>query len=124
MIKKLIGSLKSFRTIFIPKSEFVKEPKKIEKPKTQYVGVPAPVVLSDDSWFGAATKTEKAIEYVQKKNEELYKKLESQPKPKEPENIHHVMYEKATKNIATTLALNPIGGSENFQGGSENFHER
>ena len=43
---------------------------------------------------------------------------------KEPENIHQLMYEIATKSGATTLQLDPIGGSENFQGGSENFHER
>ena len=39
----------------------------------------------------------------------------------EPENIHELMYEIATKNVATTLALDPIpplgGGSENFQEG-------
>ena len=41
---------------------------------------------------------------------------------KEPENIHQLMYEMATKSGATTLQLDPIGGSENFQGGSENVH--
>ena len=40
----------------------------------------------------------------------------------ESEDIHQVMYEMATKNAATTLQLDPIGGSENFQGGSENVH--
>ena len=30
------------------------------------------------------------------------------------------MYEMATKSGATTVQLDPIGGSENFQGGSEN----
>ena len=43
---------------------------------------------------------------------------------KEPDNIHQLMYEMATKSGATTIQLDPIGGSENFQGGSENFHER
>ena len=41
---------------------------------------------------------------------------------KEPENIHQVMYEMATKSGSTTVQLDPIGGSENFQGGSENVH--
>jgi len=121
MIKKLIGSLKSFRTVFIPKSEFVGKPKEIKKTQPSYVGVPAPVISPEDSWFDSAPKTEKVMEYVQKKNEELYQKLAEGPKSKEPENIHQVMYERATKNVATTLALNPIGGSENFQGGSENI---
>ena len=40
----------------------------------------------------------------------------------ESEDIHQVMYEMATKNGATTTQLDPIGGSENFQGGSENVH--
>ena len=41
---------------------------------------------------------------------------------KESANIHQEMYEIATKSGATTLQLDPIGGSENFQGGSENVH--
>ena len=41
---------------------------------------------------------------------------------KESDNIHQVMYEMATKSAVTTLQLDPIGGSENFQGGSENVH--
>ncbi len=40
----------------------------------------------------------------------------------ESEDIHQVMYEMATKSGATTTQLDPIGGSENFQGGSENVH--
>ena len=40
----------------------------------------------------------------------------------ESEDIHEVMYQMATKNASTTLQLDPIGGSENFQGGSENIH--
>ena len=40
----------------------------------------------------------------------------------ESEDIHEVMYQMATKNAPTTLQLDPIGGSENFQGGSENIH--
>ena len=43
---------------------------------------------------------------------------------KESENIHQEMYELATKSSATTIQLDPPGGSENFQGGSENYHER
>ena len=39
------------------------------------------------------------------------------PFTKEPENIHEVMYQKATKNQNTTVQLNPRGGSENFQSG-------
>ena len=92
-----------------------------------YVGVPAPVLTPVDDWFsgsyGFATEipiTEKQKDYMERENE--MKMAEDQSK--EPENIHQLMYEMATKSGATTLQLDPIGGSENFQGGSENFHER
>ena len=92
-----------------------------------YVGVPAPVLTPVDDWFsgsyGFATEipiTEKQKDYMERENE--MKMAEDQSK--EPDNIHQLMYEMATNNGATTLQLDPIGGSENFQGGSENFHER
>ena len=92
-----------------------------------YVGVPAPVLTPVDDWFsgsyGFATEipiTEKQKDYMERENE--MKIAEDQSK--EPDNIHQLMYEMATKSGATTIQLDPIGGSENFQGGSENFHER
>lgn len=92
-----------------------------------YVGVPAPVMTPVDDWFsgsyGFATEipiTEKQKDYMERENE--MKMAEDQSK--EPDYIHQLMYEIATKSGATTLQLDPIGGSENFQGGSENFHER
>ena len=92
-----------------------------------YVGVPAPVLTPVDDWFsgsyGFATEipiTEKQKDYMERENE--MKMAEDQSK--EPDYIHQLMYEMATKSGATTLQLDPIGGSENFQGGSENFHER
>ena len=125
MIKKVI---KQFRKVFIPKSEFIEGDvlveitKEVNQPESSYVGVPAPTVLQNDPWFGSAPKTEKAIEYVQKKNEELYKRLAEEPKSKEPDNIHQVMYEMATKNFNTTTQLDPIGGSENFQNGPNGWN--
>jgi len=90
-----------------------------------YIGVPAPILTPVDDWFsspyGFATKmplTEKQKDYMEKETE--MKKAEVQTK--EPDNIHQLMYEIATKNSATTLQLDPIGGSENFLGGSENVH--
>ena len=91
-----------------------------------YVGVPAPILTPVDDWFsspyGFATKmplTEKQKDYMEKETE--IKRAEVQTK--EPDNIHQLMYEIATKNSATTLQLDPIGGSENFLGGSENVHK-
>jgi|TARA_B100001063_G_C16467853_1_gene406408 hypothetical protein len=99
--------------------------------KFGYVGVPAPEVLEYDPWFGHPPETEKSIAIKETKTlEEEHKKLYGyiwEPEVfVEFENIHQEMYELATKNNATTLALNPmpdfgIGGSENFQGGSENI---
>ena len=92
-----------------------------------YVGVPAPVLTPVDDWFsgsyGFATEipiTEKQKDYMEREKE--MKMAEDQSN--EPDNIHQLMYEMATKSGATTVQLDPIGGSENFQGGSENFHER
>jgi len=94
--------------------------------KKPYVGVPAPEVLEDDPWFGPAPLTEKriAIQEAEAAYEEAKKLgllIEEEPESKESEDIHQVMYEMATKNVATTLALDPMpslgGGSENFQEG-------
>ena len=90
-----------------------------------YTGVPAPVYLENDEWFGTAVVSEKSQDYMIQETE--IKQQESENRQywtKEPEDIHQVMYDMATKSGATTVKLDPIGGSENFQGGSENFHER
>ena len=91
-----------------------------------YVGVPAPVLNPVDEWFASPygcppVITEKQKEYQES---ESFKEEAIKYYSKEPDNIHEVMYDMATKSGATTLQLDPIGGSENFQGGSENFHER
>ena len=88
-----------------------------------YTGVPAPVYLEDDPWFGPApARSQKQLDYIEQ--ETFIKQQQAQEVGKrEPDNIHQLMYEIATKSSATTLQLDPVGGSENFQGGSENFHE-
>ena len=116
MIKKVIKKLKK---VFIPKSEFVKEePKKVEKPREQYIGVVAPVVTPFDSWFSKPVKTEKVIAHEEKVAEVVKQKEAEQPKSKEPENIHQQMYERASKYWGTWKEeLQSPGGSENFQSG-------
>ena len=90
-----------------------------------YVGVPAPILNPVDEWFaspyGCATPaiTEKQKEYQES---EAFKEEAIKYYSKEPDNIHQVMYNLATKSGATMIQLDPIGGSENFQGGSENVH--
>ena len=87
-----------------------------------YVGVPAPVYLEDDPWFGPSpTKSEKQMDYMEKETE--MKKQEEEKRKEyngEPCNMHQLMYEMATSNWNTVKETQ--GGSENFQGGSENVH--
>ena len=89
-----------------------------------FVGVPAPKVLKNDPWFGEPVKSEKQLEY-ERINDDPHDGWWLRPEwqdPKEPDNIHEVMYDMATKSGKTTTQLDPVGGSENFQGGSENIH--
>ena len=91
-----------------------------------YTGVPAPVLTQHDDWFEDAPKTEMQMEY-EHINDDPHDGWWLRPEwqdqeTKESANIHQEMYEIATKSGATTLQLDPIGGSENFQGGSENVH--
>ena len=88
-----------------------------------YTGVPAPAVLQEDPWFGPAVVSDANKDYMEREYEAFRQDaLNYYSDSKESENIHQVMYEMATQNAATTLQLDPIGGSENFQGGSENVH--
>ena len=91
-----------------------------EVDSTPYVGVPAPAYLEDDEWFGPApVKTEKQLEYMEMETE--MKKQEEEERKEyngEPCNMHQLMYEMATSNWNTVAETQ--GGSENFQGGSEN----
>ena len=88
---------------------------------TWFTGVPAPVVLSNDSWFGDVTyKSQKQLDYMEqeteiREQEEARKEeLRASGHTVEDENIHQKMYEIATKDWTT------VGET---QGGSENFHE-
>ena len=90
-----------------------------------YTGIPAPILTPVDDWFSSpyGCPTEKQKDYMEKEAE--FKKQEAENRQywtKESANIHQEMYDLATKSGATTVQLDPIGGSENFQGGSENVH--
>ena len=90
-----------------------------------YTGIPAPILTPVDDWFSSpyGCPTEKQKDYMEKEVE--IKKQEAENRQywtKESANIHQEMYDLATKSGATTVQLDPIGGSENFQGGSENVH--
>ena len=96
-----------------------------EMEEEPYVGIPAPTLTPVDDWFSGpyGCPTEKQQDYMTQEAE--IKKQEAENRQywtKESANIHQEMYDLATKSGATTVQLDPIGGSENFQGGSENVH--
>ena len=82
-----------------------------------YVGVPAPVVLEDDPWFGPAPISDANRDYMEQ--ETLIKQQEHQETHSvESEDIHQKMYEMSTKNWNTVdETKQSMGGSENFQEG-------
>ena len=83
-----------------------------------YVGVPAPVVLSGDPWFGDPVLSNNAQDYMEKETQIKQQEEEfRQYWTNESEDIHQEMYDIATKNGKTTVQLNPVGGSETFQEG-------
>ena len=83
-----------------------------------YVGVPAPVYLKDDEWFGPAPEyTDNQKDYMERETEIKRQEFEKSFSI-EPENIHQVMYEIATSNWNTVdETKQSMGGSENFQEG-------
>ena len=96
-----------------------------EMEEEPYVGIPAPILTPVDDWFSGpyGCPTEKQQDYMAQEAE--IKKQEAENRQywtKESANIHQEMYDLATKSGATTVQLDPIGGSENFLGGSENVH--
>jgi len=84
-----------------------------------YTGVPAPVSVLFDPWFGSAPKTQKVIQHEEQvAAESKIKEDQRKKETKEVENIHQVMYEMATKNWNTVdETKQSMGGSENFQEG-------
>ena len=91
--------------------------------KAMHKTVPAPVVLTDDPWFGPAFISDSNKDYMEREYNAFKEEAHKYYGTKEPENMHQLMYDIATKSGSTTIQLNPVGGSENFQGGSENIQK-
>ena len=88
-----------------------------------YTGVPAPVLTPHDNWFSNENPVVTEIQKDYMEQETALKKEEAlKSQSKEPENIHQVMYEMATKNQSTTLHIDPPGGSENYQEGKNEWN--
>ena len=88
-----------------------------------FVGVPAPAYLEYDPWFGAAPpRSEKQRDYMERETQ--MKQQEQAIRSEftvESEDIHAKMYELATASQGTAVQRDPIGGSENFQGGDNGY---
>ena len=123
MIKEVIKSIKK---VFTPDSEFEEE--KIEcaideevvdcseMDSPPYIGVPAPVFLTDDPWFPAPVLSEKQMTYKEAHEQAVAdQQILDESESKESADIHQKLYEAATKSW-TTVTEN-LGGSENFQEG-------
>jgi len=108
------------------------EPVSTKTENESYTGVPAPVVLDSDPWFGDATKSERQLAYEEEceqlnadqqdgwwlrdsLDETLWNEDGSR-RVREPSDIHERLYRVATQNGKNTFQEN-IGGSENFQEG-------
>ena len=131
MIKKAIKAIKN---IFVPPIEYRNFEDDIEcaidenvvdckdmDEEPPYTGVPAPVLNPVDDWFSSSygcptAITEKQKDYMEKETEmKLQEQKRREEAGEEPENIHQIMYEIATKNWNTVSETQ--GGSENFQEG-------
>ena len=129
MIKKLINKLFSKkitdREIECAIDEQIVDCEEIDA--DPYVGVPAPILNPVDEWFSSSygfaenAITQKQKDYMERETE--LKMCAETADYVEPANIHQVMYEIATKSQSTALYIDPPGGSENFQGGSENIQQ-
>jgi hypothetical protein len=126
MIKEV---LKTIQEVFIPKSELIEE--EIEcavddetvdctEFKEPYLGVPAPPYLPEDPWFPAPVLSEKQLSVKEAHEQAVLDNqilADESGSVVESSDIHQKMYEIATKGSATTLQLDPPGGSENFHEG-------
>ena len=73
-----------------------------------YIGIPAPVYLEDDEWFGPApVRTEKQLDYMEQEME-MKRQEREENFSVEPDDIHQKMYEIVTQNQNTTLHLSLI----------------
>jgi len=133
MIKEAIKSIKE---IFIPKSEFIEENVQCaidddvvdcqdlseweEDAQKYYTGVPAPDYLPEDPWFPSPVLSEKQMTIKEAHEQAIADNqilADESGSVVESSDIHQKMYEIATKGSATTLQLDPPGGSENFHEG-------
>jgi len=87
-----------------------------------YTGVPAPDYLEIDPWFAPPVLSEKQMEYKEAYDAAVAdQQIADEVSGQEPSDIHQKMYEIATASNGTAIQRDPIGGSENFQGGDNGY---
>ena len=87
-----------------------------------YTGVPAPAYLEIDPWFSPPVLSEKQMTYKEAYDAAVAdQQIADEVSGQEPSDIHQKMYEIATASNGTAVQRDPIGGSENFQGGSNGY---
>ena len=87
-----------------------------------YTGVPAPAYLEIDPWFSPPVLSEKQMTYKEAYDAAVAdEQIADEVSGQEPSDIHQKMYEIATASNGTAVQRDPIGGSENFQGGSNGY---
>ena len=88
--------------------------------KEPYTGIPAPPYLAEDPWFPNVVLSDKQVDIKAAHDAAVADNqilAEGDDGVVESSDIHQKMYEIATKGSATTLQLDPPGGSENFHEG-------
>ena len=128
IIRKLKETIASFTTIEVTKSPIVDEDttnyeewiEEEVREREAYIGAPAPDYLPEDPWFPAAVFSEKQLTVKEAHEQAIADNqilADESNHAVESSDIHQKMYEIATKGSATTLQLDPPGGSENFHEG-------
>ena len=88
--------------------------------KEPYTGIPAPPYLAEDPWFPNVVLSDKQVDIKAAHDAAVADNqilAEGDDGVVESSDIHQKMYEIATKGSATTLQLDPPGGSENLHEG-------
>ena len=120
---KLLNRLKDKVKSMLPKKDSLSIagiklpiiPFNLNRPKHRTV--PAPQVLKDDEWFGPAVISDSNKDYMEREAEAFKADaLNYYGIKQEPKDIHQKIYEIATRS-ATTIQLDPPGGSENYHEG-------
>ena len=128
IIRKLKETIAAFTTIKVTKSPIVDEDttnyeewiEEEVREREAYIGAPAPDYLPEDPWFPAPVFSEKQLTVKEAHEQAIADNqilADESNHAVESSDIHQKMYEIATKGSATTLQLDPPGGSENFHEG-------